>query len=276
MRILLKRRSGIGMGAIAASGIAPFFAFAHSAADGAVRFNESAVKETSIDSAIAAAVVIAALVCLALFVRDASERFKTAVFSLIVAAAIIPTAYFVGGTLYLNAVSATGGPVHWHADFRIFSCGSEIELERPRGLSNKVGTAVFHHHGDKRIHVEGAVADLKSISLHEFFDVIGGSLADGDIAIPSTAGVVRQQNGDSCPDGTAGVWNVFVYQAFSADPTIIERRRLDSYAEYILSPHTVVPPGDCVIFEFGAPQTTTARLCALHEVARENGEIEIR
>src|SRR5690349_16520906 len=90
-----------------------------------------------------------------------AERLKLPLFAAIVVVVLGTTLTISGGTIYLNVNSATGGPVHWHADFEIWGCNNELELRDPHGfLSNKIGTATYHEHDDKRIHVEGVPISL--------------------------------------------------------------------------------------------------------------------
>ena len=114
-------------------------------------------------------VTVFVLIALAYDHHQKNERMKWILFLGIVIPVLLATAYSAGTTIYLNRNSATGGPVHWHADFEIWKCGQKIDLLDPTGLSNRIGTPVFHEHGDDRIHVEGVVMNLEDVSLHHFF-----------------------------------------------------------------------------------------------------------
>ena len=60
-----------------------------------------------------------------------------------------------------------------------------------------------------------------------------------------------RENGDVCPDGSVGTLKVYVNGKLNPDP---ER--------YVPAPHIYVPPGDCIIFEFGPGSAlTTERIC---------------
>lgn len=109
-------------------------------------------------------------------------------FVMIASAMMIPTVVLFGGTIYLNVKSESGGPVHWHAGIEFWACGAEINLRDPQGfLSNKVGTATYHEHNDKYIHLEGVVVKKSyDASLGKFMDVTGGYITDTSIGIPLT------------------------------------------------------------------------------------------
>ena len=90
-------------------------------------------------------------------------KFKKPIFILIILTIAIPSLLMTGSTVYLNTISDSKGPVHWHTDIEFWVCGQEIELRDPYAfLSNKVGTSSYHEHDDKRIHLEGVVIDKES------------------------------------------------------------------------------------------------------------------
>ena len=152
---------------------------------------------------IATGVFLAVLVLLSLvFQSRLGKKAKKVIFILIVIPVLISTGYLAGHTVYLNLVSETGGPVHWHADFEIWACGEKIHLPGPENVfDNKVGTAVFHHHDDDRIHVEGILLDKQDADLSQFFKTIGGSLTTESIGIPQHDKTVKVwRNGDLCGD----------------------------------------------------------------------------
>lgn len=257
----------------------PIFAFAHEPQEAthSVRAGmEAFIKTTSLETAAIAAAVLALLVSISLMRREQSEFFKKLVFFLMVVAIVVPTVYFVGGTIYLNLISVTRGPVHWHADFRIFACGEELQLKESEGWSNKVGTSVFHHHNDNRIHIEGVVVDPRAYTLHDFFSVIGGTLLPNSFAVPAQDGIRVWKNGDLCPDGAPGEWQAFLYKTTDPERGIAHQRKLASYTDYVISPYGTIPPGDCIIFEFGPPKEKTDAICSFYQIAKDKGEIEIQ
>lgn len=153
---------------------------------------------------------------------------------------IISTIVLVGSTLYLNAVSPTHGPVHWHADYEILVCNEKLELIDPTGFMNRVGTPVLHEHNDNRIHVEGTPIDIDSISLGSFFSVVGGEFTRSSLAIPTNSGIRRVKNGDNC-NGGPGKLYLFVEVQEGSQRAWYEE---DSMDIYVLSGYSTIPPGD--------------------------------
>ena len=199
-----------------------------------------------------------------------SEFFKTTVFISIVVAALAVTFYLAGATIYVNQNSETGGPVHWHADFRIFSCGVEKQMIEPSGLGNRIGRTDLHEHGDKRIHVEGVVVQKQDVSLSEFFRVIGGSLENGRISFPGREKHESFADGDKCADGQEGKLQVFLYKTEGKQ---ITQTKLTDYFSYVLSDESKVPPGDCIIFEFGSEEKEqTDLICDFTSIAIQKGD----
>src|SRR3989338_8430806 len=52
-------------------------------------------------------------------ISHAGEKTKKLLFLLIAVPIIIATIYLSASTVYLNLVSATQGPIHWHADYEV-------------------------------------------------------------------------------------------------------------------------------------------------------------
>lgn len=189
---------------------------------------------------------------------------KTVLFITMVLVILANSAYLVGSTLYVNAKSVTGGPVHWHADFEVWDCGREIELIDPTPPSNKVGSPLLHEHNDKEIHVEEAVFDWEDISLGAFFRVVGGELHSDYLKMPTNEGMVERRNNEACPDGFSGMLQIFLYKAGS-----FEQQILADPENYLMTPEQKVPPGDCLIIEFGPPKEKTEHLCQSYQIAKE-------
>jgi hypothetical protein len=196
---------------------------------------------------------------------------KTILFFSIVATVILPTVYLAASTIYLNNISSSKGPVHWHADFEIWTCGQEIELKDPVGLSNKLGTPTLHEHNDKRIHLEGVVVKPEDASVGRFFQVIGGSLTPTSFTIPTNAGELSWHNGMLCNGQEAQV-QVFVYKTDSQK--YYYQQKLENPQSYIISPQSNVPPGDCIIVEFDIPKERTQQLCRSYKVAQQIGKLK--
>lgn len=235
---------------------------------------EDTIRANSLDVSIIGFLTIAILIGLSKWYEDRIEKYKGILFGVIVFIALTSTFYLVGATVYLNNSSQTKGPVHWHADFEIWRCGQQIQLKSPSDfLSNKIGTAVFHEHGDKRIHVEGAVVDLQDVTLGNFFKVIGGNFDNTEVSVPINAipYTTNLRDTASCDSGVVGRLQVFLYK-FQGDRIVQEK--LSNPKDYILSPQTQVPPGDCIIIELDAMKDRTEKMCKSYEVAIKTGKFK--
>lgn len=199
---------------------------------------------------------------------------KTFIFGAIALPIITATVYLARSTVKENVAAETGGPVHWHADFRIFSCGEELELKSPTGISNRIGTAEVHEHGDKRIHIEGTLARVEEASLGSFFKALGGKLAIGEMTVPTTEGFTALKDGDACPDGKPGKLRVFLWRT---ENKMAAQMELADYPAYVISPENFVPPGDCIIFDFASShKPATDKICLQYEVAARKGDVTIQ
>lgn len=222
-----------------------------------------------------AAAFISFLTIVSIVVREKSEAAKKMLFILMTISISFPTLFFIGATVYTNSFSETKGPVHWHADFEIYACGTRIALAPPASkLSNKVGTPVFHHHNDNRVHVEGVVVERARFSLADFFAAIGGRIDKESFTLPTDTGVKHIQNGELC-NGNPGLWQTFVYEQDERTPSRYRQRKLQNVRDFVLAPFQNIPPGNCIIFEFDAYKERTDHLCAFYEVARTEGRITI-
>ena len=214
-----------------------------------------------VSSLIAGFFIITALV----FMGRMSEAQKWVVFLAIALPVILSTSYLVFKTVSENVASVAGGPVHWHADYEVWACGEKIDIMDPEGFSNRIGSPVIHDHGDNRIHIEGVVQFIEDASLHSFFRSIGGSLTDTSIGVPTNQGVVKYSNGDLCPDGAEGKLQAFAYKT---DKGAVSVEKLEHLDEYVISPESQVPPGDCIIIEFTtAPSNGTDKICSSYKAA---------
>jgi len=215
----------------------------------------------------------------ALLVKDgaASGFQKKVIFAVIAAPVAIATLYLAGTTVYLNIVSETGGPVHWHADYQIWRCGEEIDLRDPEGLENRVGAPNIHEHGDNRMHIEGVLLKNEDARLANFFELIGGRLTDEYLRIPANEGEVEMQSGDPC-NGNEAELQVFVYRITNAQPSQrtdfeYEQIKVEHFDDYVLAPYSNVPPGDCIIIELDREKERTDKICETYRVAIENGDM---
>jgi len=120
------------------------------------------------------------------------------------------------------------------------------------------------------MHVEGVIKTPADASLHVFFRSIGGHLARDRFTIPVEDGVVKSRNNDTCPDGNPGTLQGFVHKTVNGK---VVSEKLDDFAEYVLSPESIVPPGDCIILEFTTtPSNTTDKICSSYEAAIQRGD----
>jgi len=224
--------------------------------------------------------IIGALLVVSLIKKEQSEYLKLFLFCGMVVPTVLTTVFLAAATVAENQSSVTGGPVHWHADFQIYSCDQPVKLKEPTGLSNRIGTPLLHEHGDNRIHVEGTVQDLAHVNLGNFFTAIGGQLTDTALLVPTDNGDFLMQNGMNCPESPSPLQGegggevslqIFVYKADETTKTITQEK-LTNLPSYVLSPSSKVPPGDCIIIEFGQVKTATDQMCTFYKVALKNGE----
>ena len=256
---------------------------------------EEQVAHTSGRVTLIAAVVLFVLTVVAAILKDHLPRLKLPIFILMVTAMIGSTIYLAASTIYVNFKSDSGGPVHWHADIEIWACGNELELRDPfKFLSNKIGTATLHEHDDRRVHLEGVVVDdTRDATLGKFFHVIGGAVTgealvvplnksdgplfendiDGDGPTDAASSLIdpylgtdpegfryaRFVNGNTCGSETAAV-QVFVF-SYNEDAKTYSQQKISDPLNHVISPHSTVPAGDCVIIEFDVLKDQTNKIC---------------
>jgi len=243
------------------------------AVDGGRAVNSAILEQIttlSLQSVYLASALIAVLVIIALLVKNQSELVKNLLFWPMVIAIGLTTVIMGGSTIYLNVVSHSKGPVHWHADVEIWACGQELNLKDPQGFSNKIGSPVLHEHNDKRIHLEGVVVNLEDASLGHFFETIGGKLTSDELSLPTNDGQARFANGELCGEHAG---EVQVFQFLIKDGKITQRKLADP-AGHIYGPHSQVPPGDCLIVEFDRRKDQTDKLCRSYVVERQKGDAQ--
>lgn len=229
---------------------------------------EEAIAKNSVNLLVGATIALAILVGISLHEKYLTKGLKKFLFVAICVVVIVPTIYMIASTVYLNTVSSSKGPVHWHADIEIWACGKEVELQDPTGfLSNKIGTATLHEHNDKRIHLEGVVVHPEDASLGKFFQVIDGEITNSSLIVPTNNGPVPYTNGSMCADGSEGQVQVFAYKTDSEG--YYSQTKLEDPGAYTISPYSQVPPGDCIIVEFGSNKDRTEKICKSYKVAEE-------
>lgn len=227
------------------------------------------IRSNSLKFSLAALLIILLISLIALIIKKPQEKIKYLFFGLIVITVLANTFYLVGSTIYLNQVSATKGPVHWHADYEVWRCGKELELVDPQGFSNKVGSETVHEHNDKRMHFEGVMEDLRHASLGHFFKEVGGSLDSEHFTFSTHEGLTTMKSGQKC-GGEPAKLQVFVYKT---EGRTFSQQKLEDPADYIISPESQVPPGDCVIIELDAEKQKTNKMCNFYRVAIQKGEL---
>lgn len=217
-----------------------------------------------------ASVILVLLILISLGVKKPKEPVKLVLFWSMAGVVCLTTIYLAAVTVWLNMISSSKGPVHWHADYEVWNCGKEIELIDPKGLSNKIGTATLHEHNDKRIHLEGVVVVPLDASLGKFMHVTGGSLAPNKMTFVTNEGEVTLESGAKCGE-TETEFQVFAFKV--NDDKTYTQTKLTHPSSHIIGPHSQVPPGDCIIFELDAPKDRTDRLCKQFMVAKEIGKL---
>ena len=211
--------------------------------------------------------LIVLLVALSILLKNKTEWLKLILFITMALIILANTIYLSGSTIYLNQVSVTGGPVHYHADFEIYNCGVKVEIKDPQWFSNQVGTEVVHEHNDNRMHIEGVLLDKHDTSISHFFEQLGGSMRNTYLTVPTNEGDLTLRNGERCLDGKNGILQVFVYKT---DGETFRQTKLTDPQNYQISPESNVPPGDCIILEFDSiNRTKTDKLCQNYKLAKE-------
>lgn len=263
---------------------------------------EQQIASLSLRVILASSILLIIFIIIAsLFANKKHKYLKKPLFFMIVFVIMVGTGTLFGSTIYLNVKSDSGGPVHWHADIEFWACDVQLELRNPSGfLSNKIGTSTLHEHNDQRIHLEGVVVDDSvDATVGKFMRVIGGSISNQSLNVPLADSILEDfidgdnvdlggvsnidkniktdsvgkkslivKNGDSCPGVTSGEVQMFVYQYNKKDKTY-SQLKVESPENYTIRDESIVPPGDCIIVEFGKKKDRTNRLCEQYGV-RDN------
>lgn len=255
---------------------------------------EQRIASVSLRVIIASSILLTILLVLAsLFANKKHKHLKTPLFASIVFIILVGTGTLFGSTIYLNVKSDSGGPVHWHADLEVWACDVQLELRNPSGLlSNKIGTSTLHEHNDQRIHLEGVVVDESvDATLGKFMRVIGGSISENSLVVPVADSVLEDfvdgdsvdlggvnnierfirtdsigkkvfeaKDGETCGSGQKGDIQAFVYR-FNKDDSTYSQTKITNPENYSIRDESIVPPGDCIIVEYGKTKDRTDRLC---------------
>lgn len=255
---------------------------------------ESKINSFSIKTVLFSILILAVLLLISTRIVKSkkTEKLKKPIFIMIVLAIAIPSFLMTGSTIYLNTISDSKGPVHWHTDIEFWVCGQEIEIRDPYAfLSNKVGTSTFHEHDDKRIHLEGVVIDAQEdSSLDKFMRVTGGSIEQSKLVIPTEPNpfeddvdgdkvtgdqervrsflgkdvdgrsTLSLENGNGCSEQGYAEVQAFLYTFNKQDDTYTQSKLSDP-ASYKMRDESTVPPGDCLIVEYDIVKSSTDKLC---------------
>lgn len=268
---------------------------------------EQQIIKLAMRTVLIASVALIVLILIAAATREKIPKIKLPLFILIALTMVGSTLILLSSTVYLNMKSESGGPVHWHADIEFWSCGAELDLRNPTGfLSNKIGTATYHEHNDKRIHLEGVVVHKAvDASLGKFMQVVGGYVNDDAVAIPlgrsqdtwfadkkqidgdrqrpenfslatgngewinsdDKGSMLTLKNGSFCSGGDIVPAELQVFVFTYDGPTkTYVQRKLDKPADYVIRDESIVPPGDCIIIEYDIPKSRTDKLCQQYGV----------
>lgn len=268
---------------------------------------EQQIINLALRTVIIASISLVFFIITAVLLKNHMPKLKLPLFVLIAVTMLGSTGILIASTVYLNTKADSKGPVHWHADIEFWSCGAELNLRDPQGmLTNKVGTATYHEHNDKRIHLEGVVVRKShDASLGKFMQVTGGHITPGSVAIPLSrdqdkwfasgdqvdGDTQRPQNfslatgagawvtndekgpvlslgdGEYCGEGDESPAEVQVF-AYHYDEAskTYSQRKVDDPADYVIRDESVVPPADCIIVEYDQPKERTDKLCRQYGV----------
>jgi len=232
----------------------------------------------SVKLIVAASLLIALLTVIALKgQKKLKNKHKVWLFVGIAIPAILVSLFISGSTVFVNVISTTGGPVHWHTDFEVYKCGEKLDLIDATGFSNRLGTPKFHEHGENRIHIEGTVVRTREVNLQSFFDVIGGVLTSESYVFPTNNGLMAATNGEDC-NGQPGKVQVFKYEILNPDPTqktglVYRQTKLENFGDYLPAPFFNIPPGDCLIIEFAPEKEQTEHICETYKIGIDKGDL---
>ena len=224
------------------------------------------------------AVLLVILVVYSIKTKPRKEKIKRMLFWSIAALAVGSNLYLAGMTIYTNTVSPTGGPVHWHTDYEMWNCGVQLDMIDPTGIDNRVGTWEVHEHNDQRMHIEGTILDMEQATFHHFFEITGGELDETGMTFPSVNGNVFIPRSGMC-NGEQAELQAYLYRVTNpadAKQWEYEQTKMEYPFDVIMAPYGNVPPGDCVIVEYGPVKETTDKRCASYDSAENRGEFNGR
>lgn len=236
------------------------------------------VEHYSLQATLWSTAIVVLLLIVAALIKEETETQKKLLFWPMTAVILLNTIFISGITIYLNVKSFTKGPVHWHAAFEMHGCDQEINLIDPKGFSNKIGSPTLHEHNDNWIHLEGVPFTEEDASVGKFLNNVGINMTEEEMTIPTNSGTARFKNGDQC-NGSAGQVQAYVYsfEQTAGRHYIYTQRKfatIDEFKHYVIKHTGNIPPGDCLIMEFGQPKEKTDKLCKIYRAAQERGEVK--
>ena len=89
---------------------------------------DSNLKSNSINYILITSLIAVISIIAITFTKDKTDKLKWLFFLAIIIPIVLTTVYMASSTIYLNLISETKGPVHWHADYEIWNCGEKIKL----------------------------------------------------------------------------------------------------------------------------------------------------
>ncbi|MEK6922200.1 MAG: hypothetical protein AABX08_00185 [Nanoarchaeota archaeon] len=119
-------------------------------------------------------------------------------FTILVAGVLIYGIYFLFSGEKFETY--TDGPVHWHANIKVFVCGNEIEMPSPFG-NQHIGSPLLHTHDDRLIHIEGTIIKAEDITLGKYMSNVGMNFKNDEL--------IDKRDGDLC-EGKPGKVKLFV------------------------------------------------------------------
>jgi hypothetical protein len=237
-----------------------------------------ALREQSYNVVIAATFILAALTLYSIYAKPRKEKIKKMLFAGIVIVSVLSTLFLAATTVYVNFVSPTGGPVHWHTDYEIWNCGEKMDLVDPTGIDNRVGTWEVHEHNDDRMHVEGTIVDLDQKTFRHFFETVGSVFTPQEFIFITNAGNTNIPYRGTC-NGKPAELQAFLLRVTNpqdAKRWEFSQEKIPISLDTAMQPYSNVPPGDCLIIEFDETKDTTTHSCASYRAAMNRGELHGR
>lgn len=112
---------------------------------------------------------------------------------------LLPLIALTTVSLYQDTIGQHSvGTAHWHADFQVIIDGEEYSfIDHDKYCDGtlcpyRVGTRQIHAHDDQRIHVEGKVTNLSTVTLGAFFRTFGGKISATELRYLTNDGWINR------------------------------------------------------------------------------------